>query len=97
MTGDEAVEALAEMLAWKQQEQARLAAPRPCPVATVEEYGDLWRLRNELARDLAGEHDLTVRLDLQASVAACDADIAAAKADPALAAQIRAWWVRRYE
>ena len=85
------------MIAWKQQEIARLAAPRPCPVASVDEYLDLWRLRNELARDLAQEHDPAARLDLQAGVAACDADIAAAKADPALAAQIRAWWLARYE
>ena len=85
------------MIAWKQQERAREAAPRPCPVSTVDEYLDLWRLRNELARDLAQEHDPAVRLDLQAGVAACDADIAAAKADPVLAPAIRAWWLRRYE
>jgi hypothetical protein len=94
MDGPTALAALHDLLAWKEQELARPVPP--CPVASVAEDQDLWRLRTELARDLAGEHDPAVRLDLQAGVAACDADIAAAKADPALAAQIRAWWEARY-
>src|SRR5690349_12345313 len=88
VTGDEAMLALREMLAWKQQELARQATPVPSPVSTVEGYLGLWDLRRELSTTLTAEHDPAARLSLLASVAEIDAAIAAAKADPALAAQI---------
>lgn len=97
MTGDEAREALAEMIAWKQQEWARLATPPPSPVSTVEGYRGLWELRRELGVTLAAEHDPVARLPIQALIAETDQALAAAKADPALAPAIRAWWVSRYE
>src|SRR5689334_7894157 len=97
VTGDEAMLALREMLAWKQQELARQAAPAPSPVSTVEGYLGLWDLRRELSTALAAEHDPAARLPIQAMIAETDSAIAAAKADPALAAQIRAWWLSRYK
>jgi hypothetical protein len=97
MDGETALAALQELIAWKQQEIARLAAPVPSPVSTLEGYLGLWELRAELGRTLAATHDPAARLPLLADVAELDAAIAAAKADPALAAQIRAWWLARYE
>ena len=92
------MEALRDMIAWKQHELARRAAPPPPPpVSTVEGYLGLWDLRRELTDALAAEHDPAARLPLLADVAEIDQAIAAAKADPALAAQIRAWWLSRYE
>jgi hypothetical protein len=88
--------ALMELIAWRQQEQARLRTPVPPPVSTVDGYRGLWDLRTELGRALAAEHDPAARLPLQASRAEVDSAIAAAKADPTLAAQIRAWWLARY-
>lgn len=86
-----------ELVAWKQQEIARLRTPPPSPVSTVDGYLGLWSLRREFTQALAAEHDPAARLGIQADIADVDAAIAAAKADPALAAQIRAWWIARYE
>lgn len=97
MTPAELEAAMLELIAWKQQEQARLRTPVPAPVSTVDGYFGLWELRREFTQALAAEHDPTARLGLQAEVAEVDRAIAAAKADPALAAAIRAWWLARYE
>jgi hypothetical protein len=86
-----------ELIAWKRQDLARRHTPTPAPVSTLEGYLGLWELRAELGRTLAATHDPAARLPLLADVAELDAAIQAAKADPALAAQIRAWWLARYE
>ena len=97
MTLAELEAALLELVAWKQQELARLRTPAPSPVSTVAGYLGLWDLRRDLSTTLAATHAPAARLPLQALIAETDAAIAAAKADPALAAQIRAWWLARYE
>lgn len=89
--------ALAEMIAWKQQELTRLGTPAPSPVSTLAGYLGLWTLRHDLGTALAAEHDPAARLPIQALIAETDAAITAAKADPVLAAAIRAWWIGRYE
>lgn len=86
-----------ELIAWKQQELARRHNPPPPPVSTVDGYRGLWELRRDLTQALAATHDPAARLPIQALIAETDAAIQAAKADPALAAQIRAWWLACYE
>jgi hypothetical protein len=66
-------------------------------VATVAEYLELWRLYGELIAMRKTSTTPEDRQAVQAAIGAAERDIAAAKADPALAAQIRDWWVRRYE
>jgi hypothetical protein len=66
-------------------------------VATVAEYLELWRLYGELIAMRKTSTTPEDRQAVQAAIGAAERDIAAAKADPALAAQIRPWWVRRYE
>ena len=80
-----------ELIAWKQQELARRHNPAPSPVSTVDGYLGLWDLRREFTDALAAESDPAARLPILADIAEVDAAIAAAKADPALAAQIRVW------
>ena len=67
------------------------------PVRTVDEYLELWRLYGELIKMRKTSPTSEDRQAVQEAIDAAERDIAAAKADPALAAQIRAWWLARYE
>ena len=66
------------------------------PVRTVDEYLELWRLYGELIGMRKASTTPEDRQAVQEAIDAAERDIASAKADPALAAQIRAWWVSRY-
>lgn len=85
-----------DLVRWKQQELAQRATRPVASVTTLDGYIGLWRLRRDVATTLHSTTNLTERLELQQMLVTVDQEIDAAKADPALAAQIHAWWAARY-